>query len=134
MSVTEDQQRRLVAQLRLLLPELFDQEPDARALLADIGRVRSRQPEWRSSAAFWEAELRSLQLGAVRDGIPALVVAAAAWFPGNDVLAGLAEVVAPDFQASAQQPRRARRSRTATRASRTCQERGWWSRSGSSIR
>jgi hypothetical protein len=104
MSVTEDQQRKLVAELRLLLPELFDQEEVARALLADIGRVRSRQSEWRSSVAFWEAELRSLQLGTIRDGIPALVVAAAARFPGNDVLAALAELVVPDFQASAPQP------------------------------
>ncbi|HEV2260601.1 MAG TPA: effector-associated domain EAD1-containing protein [Streptosporangiaceae bacterium] len=104
MSLTEDQQSKLVARLGSLLPELFGQEPDARALLVDIGRMRSRQSEWRNPAFFWEAELRALQLGAIHDGIPALVVAAAARLPGNDVLAALAEVTAPGRQASAQRP------------------------------
>ena len=92
-SLTEDQTRRLAAELRQLLPELFDQEPDARALLASIGRPRSRQAAWHTPAAFWDSELRALLLGVIRSGIQALVLAATAEYPANGQLAAmLAEV------------------------------------------
>ena len=104
MSVTGDQQRKLVTELLLLLPELFDQESDARALLAAIGRTRSRQSAWLNSAFFWRTELRLLDQGVVDGDILDLIVAAAARFPGNDALAALAEMAAPDSRASAQQP------------------------------
>ena len=91
-------------ELRPLLAELFDQESDARTLLADIGRAPKRQSEWQTSAAFWEAELGALRLGAIRDGIPALIATAAAQYPGNQVLATmLAKVSTPDDRASARQ-------------------------------
>ena len=88
-SLTEDETRRLVAELRQLLPELFYQEVDARAVLEEAGRGRGRQAEWRNPDAFWAAELRALQQGAVRDGISALITAAAAEYPGNDQLAAM---------------------------------------------
>ncbi|MBV9448171.1 MAG: hypothetical protein JO345_19990 [Streptosporangiaceae bacterium] len=104
MSLTEDQRKQLVAVLRPLLSELFDEEQAARALLADIGRVRARQSDWRNSDAFWEAELRALLRGAIRDGIEALIAAAAAEWPGNDRLQemlsdALVEAATPDGQA-----------------------------------
>ena len=105
MSVTEDQKKKLVAELRPLLPELFFEEPEARAVLEDACRARGRQSDWRTPASFWESELRELAQGAVRDGIAALIAAAAAIYPGNDQLSAmLSEVNAADGQAPGRQP------------------------------
>jgi hypothetical protein len=105
MSVTEDQKKKLVAELRPLLPELFYQEPDARAVLEEAGRARGRQSDWRTPASFWDSELRALAQGAVRDGIPALIAAAAAQYPGNDQLSAMfSEMSAADGQAPGRQP------------------------------
>jgi Effector-associated domain 1/YukD-like N-terminal domain len=89
MSLSEDQRRELVAELRPLLPELYAEEPDARELLRNIGRPRARQSEFRNPAAFWDTELHALELGAIRDGIPALIVAVSGDWPGNDALSAL---------------------------------------------
>ena len=92
-SLTGDETRRLVAELRQLLPELFYEEVDARAVLEEAGRGRGRQAVWRDAASFWSAELGALQQGAVGDGIQALVLAAAEIYPGNAQMAAmLAEV------------------------------------------
>jgi hypothetical protein len=105
MSLSEDQKKKLAAELQQLLPELFDQEPDARDLLASIGRPRSRQAEYRNAAAFWGAELRSLQLGVIRDGLQALIAAASSQWPGHDVLLAMAaQVSALDGEAREQPP------------------------------
>ena len=106
MSLSEDQRNKLAAELLQLLPELFDQEPDARALLASIGRPRSRQAAWHTPAAFWDSELRALLLGVIRDGIPALIVTATnEYFPGNETLLAMGtQVSVLDGEVSEQPP------------------------------
>jgi len=100
-SLTEDQR----AQLRELLPELFYEEHDARALLEKVGRARGQQSSWHNPASFWDAELRALLQGAVHNGIPTLIIAAVAEFPGNPELSAMnEELVAVDGQAPGRRP------------------------------
>jgi hypothetical protein len=104
MSLTEEQ-KKLLEQLRQLLPELFYEEHDARAVLETAGRVRGRQTNWHNPASFWDTELRALLQGAVRDGIPALIIAAVAEFPGNPELSAINAEVTLDGQAPGRPPR-----------------------------
>jgi len=86
MPISEDQADRFVAGLREIMPRLFVQQVDAQTLLENIGRVRGRQTQWQTAATFWNAELQQLRFGVIRDGIPLLIRAAAADYPGNDTL------------------------------------------------
>jgi hypothetical protein len=104
MSLTEEQ-KKLLERLRQLLPELFYEEHDARAVLETAGRVRGRQTNWHNPASFWDTELRALQQGAVRDGIPALIIAAVAEYPANEELSAINAEVTIDGQAPGRPPR-----------------------------
>jgi hypothetical protein len=83
MPISEDQAASFVTNLRSILPDLFDQQEDAQALLADIGRGRSRQTPWRNADAFWDSELREFGRGVIPDAIPSLIRGAAQRYPGN---------------------------------------------------
>jgi hypothetical protein len=102
MSLTEEQ-KKLFEQLRQLLPDLFDEEHDARAVLENAGRARGRQSTWHSPASFWDAELRALLRGAVLNGIPALINAAVEDYPGNPGLAAISAEIAVDGQTPGRQ-------------------------------
>lgn len=104
MSMTEEQKKRF-DQLRQLLPDLYYEEQDARALLATAGRARGRQSNWHNSASFWDTELRALLQGAVRNGITALIVAAVEEYPGNEELSAIRAEIAVDGQAPGRPPR-----------------------------
>ena len=97
MPLSDDQERQFIAELRTILPDLFDEEEDAQTLVADIGRPRSRQTPWRNAESFWAGELRELGRGVAPDGISSLIRAAAERLPGNRPLARMsAQVDAPD--------------------------------------
>ncbi|HEV2259547.1 MAG TPA: effector-associated domain EAD1-containing protein [Streptosporangiaceae bacterium] len=100
-----EEQKKLFEQLRQVLPDLFYEEYDARAVLENAGRARGRQSSWHNPATFWDAELRALLQGAVLNGIPALIIAAVDAYPANAELSAIHAEVTLDSQAPERPPR-----------------------------
>ena len=78
-------------ELAAALAQCFRDEQGARSFLAEVGYPVDRLQPFGSARQFWAEVVSELELGILADGIPTIVVAAAEWYPGNQVIRELAE-------------------------------------------
>jgi hypothetical protein len=69
------------------LTTVFNSEPAARALLADVGYPRGQVPAMGMPDQFWDHVCFQIERGVIRGGLEALMALLADRYPGNDLYA-----------------------------------------------